>query len=63
MRLIHAGRVLKDGVRLVGYLDEVDARRRGQRRQSSLLDVEDGNLGQGGESEDEEERIRWRRRI
>lgn len=51
MRLIHAGRVLKESVRLVGYLDEVDARRRGQRRQSSLLDVDDGTH----ESEDEDE--------
>lgn len=32
LRLIHAGRILRDGVKLVGYLEELDLRQRIQRR-------------------------------
>ncbi|SPO25392.1 uncharacterized protein UTRI_03193_B [Ustilago trichophora] len=34
LRLIHAGRILRDGVRLVGYLEELDLRTRVQSRQT-----------------------------
>ncbi|SPO25828.1 uncharacterized protein UTRI_03193 [Ustilago trichophora] len=34
LRLIHAGRILRDGVRVVGYLEELDLRTRLQSRQT-----------------------------
>lgn len=46
LRLIHAGRILRDGVRLVGYLDELDLRTRLQTRQTQrLLALSDPHRG------------------
>lgn len=73
LRLIHAGRVLRDGVRLVGYLEELDARQRVQARQTlrhqlAALDEDDASgsddeRGRGeGEEEEEEEQDRVEKR-
>ncbi|TKY85761.1 hypothetical protein EX895_005301 [Sporisorium graminicola] len=65
LRLIHAGRILMDGVRLVGYLEELDARTRVQSRQTFrqlALDADGQKAGEGEESdEDSEEQEQGRR--
>ena len=54
LRLIHAGRILMDGVKLVAYLDEVDARTRMQSRQSlRQIAMNDGKDQSDEDSEEE----------
>ncbi|GAC71810.1 hypothetical protein PANT_5c00085 [Moesziomyces antarcticus T-34] len=75
LRLIHAGRMLRDGVGLVGYLDELDARTRAQTRQglrhlaldkharrATALDAESSAESSNDEQQDDEEDERVERR-
>ncbi|SNX84365.1 uncharacterized protein MEPE_03074 [Melanopsichium pennsylvanicum] len=71
LRLIHAGRVLREGVRLVGYLEELDVRTRMQSRQQTLRDLAllnqnaadnsqsdtDSDDGQGGDDEERKDTV------
>lgn len=56
LRLIHAGKILRDGVRLVGYLEDLDLRTRVQSRQTLRHIATDRSEDKSGsESEEEEE--------
>lgn len=58
LRLIHAGKILRDGVRLVAYLEELDLRNKVQSRQTlrhlALDSDRTGSDVKGGADEDEE---------
>lgn len=55
LRLIHAGRILRDGVRLVGYLEDLDLRTRLQSRQTLRQLATDQDDEQSSSSDEEGE--------